>query len=68
MSTYLYIKRIADFFAASLLILLLLPVFLGIALAIKIESPGPIFYWSKRVGRGFQVFNLQIQINARQCR
>ncbi len=28
-----------------------------IALAIRIESKGPIFYISKRAGRGYKIFN-----------
>lgn len=38
-------------------LLLLSPVFLLIALAIRIESRGPIFYISKRAGRGYKIFD-----------
>lgn len=57
MNAYLHVKRVADFFAALILICVLSPVFLAIAVAIKLESEGPIFYWSTRVGRGFQIFH-----------
>ena len=36
---------------------LLSPLFLLIALAIRIESKGPIFYISKRAGRGYKIFD-----------
>lgn len=49
-------KRLFDIICASLLIILLLPVYLLIALAIKLESKGPIFYNSNRAGRGFRIF------------
>lgn len=50
------IKRILDVLLASLLIILLLPVFVLIALAIKLESKGPIFYNANRAGKGFKIF------------
>lgn len=49
-------KRSLDILLASLAILVLLPVFLLIALAIKLESKGPVFYNSFRAGRGFRIF------------
>jgi lipopolysaccharide/colanic/teichoic acid biosynthesis glycosyltransferase len=49
-------KRIFDIILASVLIIALLPLFLIIALAIKFESKGPIFYNAKRAGRGFKIF------------
>lgn len=53
----LLLKRVFDIFVASLLVLVLSPLFLLIALAIKLESRGPIFYISKRAGRGYKIFN-----------
>src|SRR5436190_1795298 len=50
------LKRVLDIMLASLLILLLSPVFIIIALAIKLESKGPIFYNANRAGRGFRIF------------
>ena len=43
-------KRTFDFLIASLLLVLLLPVFPMIALAIKLGSRGPVFYTQLRVG------------------
>lgn len=50
-------KRIFDVIVAILAIFLLIPVFLLIALALKLESGGPVLYVSKRAGRGFRIFN-----------
>jgi len=50
-------KRTFDVLVASIALLLLSPLFLLIALAIKLESSGPVFYISKRAGRGYKIFN-----------
>ena len=50
-------KRIFDIIAASLGILLSIPVWLPIALAIRLESKGPVIYRSKRVGSGYHIFD-----------
>ncbi|WKV12909.1 sugar transferase [Marivirga harenae] len=50
-------KRVFDILVSGSLLLLLSPLFLIIALIIKIESRGPIFYVSKRSGVGYKVFN-----------
>ena len=47
------IKRLFDILLASILLIVLSPFFLIVALAIRLESRGPIFYNSKRAGRGF---------------
>lgn len=39
------------------LAVLLLPIIL-IALAVRVTSPGPVFYWSNRVGRNNRIFNM----------
>lgn len=44
-------KRLLDLFVAAVALILLSPVFLLTALAIKVESPGPVFYRSIRLGR-----------------
>ena len=43
-------KRLVDFLGALLFIILLSPLFLLIALFIKIVSPGPVFYQQERIG------------------
>jgi lipopolysaccharide/colanic/teichoic acid biosynthesis glycosyltransferase len=55
--TYLMAKRCFDIVAASVLLLLLAPLFLVVALLIKMESRGPVFYASKRVGEQYRIFD-----------
>ncbi|MFC3879988.1 sugar transferase [Algoriphagus namhaensis] len=50
------IKRSFDILVASLLILFLSPLFLLVALLIRLESKGPIFYYSYRVGMNYHIF------------
>jgi lipopolysaccharide/colanic/teichoic acid biosynthesis glycosyltransferase len=54
-SSYLY-KRVFDIFFSAILLLLALPFFILIAIAIRLESKGPVFYAAKRAGRGFKIF------------
>jgi lipopolysaccharide/colanic/teichoic acid biosynthesis glycosyltransferase len=49
-------KRIFDISVAALVLLLLSPLFLVVALLIKLESKGPVFYYSYRVGTGYRIF------------
>ena len=53
----LLLKRIFDVVVSAGLIILLSPLFFLIALAIVIESRGPVFYISQRAGRGYRIFN-----------
>lgn len=46
------VKRLFDLVFATLAIVLLAPVFLAAAIAIRITSPGPILYQARRTGRG----------------
>jgi exopolysaccharide biosynthesis polyprenyl glycosylphosphotransferase len=50
------LKRICDVIMAGLLLLALAPVFLLIAILLKIESRGPVFYRSHRVGKKGRLF------------
>ncbi len=50
-------KRIFDIVVAGLALIILSPIILLAALAIRIESKGPILYVSKRVGTGYKVFD-----------
>jgi len=49
-------KRLFDIFVSSLLLLLLSPLFAVVALLIKLESKGPVFYYSYRVGMNYHIF------------
>ena len=46
------IKRASDLMLASVLLIILLPVLALIALAVKIESPGPVIFRQRRYGLG----------------
>jgi lipopolysaccharide/colanic/teichoic acid biosynthesis glycosyltransferase len=50
-------KRVADIIAASIALLLFLPLFPIIAIAIKLSSPGKVFYKDKRQGLRGKEFN-----------
>jgi lipopolysaccharide/colanic/teichoic acid biosynthesis glycosyltransferase len=50
------VKRVFDILISSLAILAISPLFLLIAVLIKLDSSGPIFYNSYRAGRGYRVF------------
>lgn len=52
-----FFKRAMDIAVAGTLLLLLSPVLLLIALLIKLESKGPVFYISHRAGNGYKIFN-----------
>jgi exopolysaccharide biosynthesis polyprenyl glycosylphosphotransferase len=51
-------KRIIDILAASAGLLLVFPVLVIVAIVIRLESPGPIFFRQKRVGEGGRLFNI----------
>jgi len=50
--------RAFDLVASVVLLILLAPLLLMVALAIKLDSPGPIFFRQERVGRGGRPFLL----------
>jgi lipopolysaccharide/colanic/teichoic acid biosynthesis glycosyltransferase len=50
------VKRIADVILATAGLLALLPLLLAIAAAVKLDSPGPVFYRGVRIGRKRQKF------------
>jgi exopolysaccharide biosynthesis polyprenyl glycosylphosphotransferase len=52
------LRRAFDISASIALLLVALPVILLAAIAVKLDSPGPVFYRQTRVGRGGQVFTL----------
>lgn len=51
-------KRLFDLLGASLALLLLMPLLLLLALAIKLDSPGPVFFRQERVGRHGRLFRI----------
>ncbi len=54
----LFGKRLFDIAAATFGIVILLPLYVFIAIWIKLSSKGPVFYLQKRVGKDFKEFEL----------
>lgn len=52
------LKRLFDFVASSIGLLILFPFFLLIALLVKVDSTGPVFYLQERVGKDKILFKL----------
>jgi lipopolysaccharide/colanic/teichoic acid biosynthesis glycosyltransferase len=46
------LKRVFDVAVSATILLLTLPLILAVSLMVRIESPGPVFYRARRVGRG----------------
>lgn len=62
----LFWKRIFDFFVSTIMLIILLPLFLILALAIKIDSRGPVFFRQERVtqyGKKFRIFKFRTMVN-----
>jgi lipopolysaccharide/colanic/teichoic acid biosynthesis glycosyltransferase len=55
---YRSLKRCMDVVVALAFLLLLLPVFIAIAVLIRVTSPGPVFFRQERIGKGGQPFTL----------
>jgi lipopolysaccharide/colanic/teichoic acid biosynthesis glycosyltransferase len=58
----LIIKRLLDLVGAIILLLLFAPIFFVVAVAIKLDSPGPVFFRQERIGcrgRGFRIFKFR---------
>lgn len=59
------IKRIFDVFFSILGLLILLPVFMSVAVWIKVNSSGPVFFRQERIGkagRPFKIFKFRTMI------
>jgi lipopolysaccharide/colanic/teichoic acid biosynthesis glycosyltransferase len=52
------IKRLLDGAAAGIAILLLSPLLAAVAVAIKLQDRGPVFFVQRRMGRGNRFFNM----------
>ncbi|WP_184543437.1 sugar transferase [Mucilaginibacter sp. FT3.2] len=50
-------KRLIDLAISGSMLFFLSPLYLIVAIAIKMDSKGPVFYKSKRVGTGYKVFD-----------
>ncbi len=59
-------KRLFDIVVSAVLLLLLLPIFLILAIAIKLDSPGTVFYRQVRVtqyGEKFRIFKFRSMVS-----
>lgn len=67
-SFQLFLKRVLDFVGSALGLILLSPLMLAIAVAIKLDSSGPVFYRDRRVGKKGTTFDClkfrTMQVNA----
>lgn len=52
------IKRTMDIIVSAVLLILLSPIFLACAVAVKLDAPGPVFYGQERMGRDRRVFRM----------
>jgi exopolysaccharide biosynthesis polyprenyl glycosylphosphotransferase len=52
------VKRALDVVASAILLVLLMPLFLAVAVAIRLEDPGPILFKQIRVGRWGTLFTM----------
>lgn len=62
----LLLKRIFDVVISALMLVVLCPVFLALAVAIKLDSPGPVFYRQVRVtqyGQKFRIFKFRSMVS-----
>lgn len=66
----LMVKRVVDVVLATLALVLLSPLIALIAIAIKLDSPGPVFFLQQRVGLGGRRFTMwkfrSMQVGAEQ--
>jgi exopolysaccharide biosynthesis polyprenyl glycosylphosphotransferase len=52
------VKRVFDLLVSATIVLIGLPIWALIALAVKLDSPGPVFYRDRRVGLGERQFGM----------
>jgi lipopolysaccharide/colanic/teichoic acid biosynthesis glycosyltransferase len=52
------LKRAIDLIGASFLVVVLMPVFIVVAILIRVDSPGRIFFGQARVGRDLRIFKI----------
>jgi lipopolysaccharide/colanic/teichoic acid biosynthesis glycosyltransferase len=61
----LVMKRVFDIVISFIALVVLSPFFLLLAIAVKIDSPGPVFYKQERVGRynkNFKIFKFRTMV------
>lgn len=55
---YIYFKRFLDLIISLITLIILSPIFLIIAIWIKLNSTGPVFFKQKRIGRNKELFQI----------
>lgn len=58
MKSYIIVKKILDFFFAAILLLLASPIMVLAAIAIKLESKGPVIFKQQRPGKNCTIFTV----------
>ena len=53
-----FVKRVFDLVAGSIMLLLLAPLFAVVAVAIRLDSPGPVFFRQQRTGKDGKPFRM----------
>lgn len=53
-----YIKRFFDFVISLVSLVVLIPIFAVVSIAIKLESKGPVIFKQQRIGKDGKVFNI----------
>jgi exopolysaccharide biosynthesis polyprenyl glycosylphosphotransferase len=53
----LLLKRVIDIVLSSLILIVISPLLLAVAIAVKLDSRGPVFYTSERIGKKGRVFS-----------
>lgn len=62
----LFLKRVFDVIVSLIMLIILLPVFIILGIAIKIDSKGPVFFRQERItqyGKTFKIFKLRTMVN-----
>ena len=62
----LIVKRLFDIVVSALMLIVASPVFLILAVAIKLDSPGPVFYRQERItqyGKTFRIFKFRTMVS-----
>ena len=54
----MFFKRLFDFLVALVALLVLWPLILALGMIVKLDSPGPMFFRQKRVGRHGKIFRI----------
>jgi lipopolysaccharide/colanic/teichoic acid biosynthesis glycosyltransferase len=56
--TYMMVKRVMDLAMALVMLIVTAPIIPVVALAVRLDSPGPVFFKQVRVGRGGRLFRI----------